>query len=200
MTHVAIQEARRRSRSPIPTSAPGFCKREVRECFRIPVSRSLDAAGCWRNAKHKHPETDPTRIPRGVPVFWLGGSEGHGHVTIATGFNANHWTTDLVRDGFFDKTRIGLVSLKWPNLRLVGWSEDFDGVRVWQDGQPLAPRVFAFAAAELDAIGEPVHEVDDREEAVARAALEAMSGLDRGVSVSQTPMVSAALDWWGVHK
>lgn len=164
MTSVAIKEARRRSRSPVPTSAVGFCKREVRECYRIAVSRSADAAGAWRNAKHKHAESDPASIPRGVPVFWLGGSEGHGHVSISTG-EAGHWTTDLVRPGFFDRTGIARVSRTWSNLRLVGWTEDLDDVRVWQDGRSLEPRIFTLAAHELDDGQNLVHEVDDREEA-----------------------------------
>lgn len=162
----AIKEARRRSRSPVPTSAPGFCKREVRECYRVPVSRSADAAGAWHIAHVKHHETDPTAIPRGVPVYWLGGSEGHGHVSISTG-SAGHWTTDLIRSGFFDRTGIARVSRTWSALRLVGWSEDFDGVRVWDDG-PLAAPAFALGVVDVDEGLDIVHEVDDREEAFAR--------------------------------
>lgn len=133
----AIREARRRSRSTRPTSEAGFCKREVRECYGIAVSRSADAAQAWANAQHKHHETDPGAIPRGVPVFWLGGSGGHGHISIGIG-NGGHWTTDLLRTGFFDRTGIRLVSRKWTSLRLVGWTEDLDGVRVWRDGKPVA--------------------------------------------------------------
>ena len=168
MTHVAIKEARRRSRSPVPTSAPGFCKREVRECYRIAVSRSADAAEAWQQARHRHPEVDPASIPRGVPVFWLGGSDGHGHVSISTG-EGGHWTTDLIRPGWFDRTGIARVSRVWTNLRLVGWTEDLDGERVWKDGKPVAPRVFSLDASELDAVTHDiVHEVDDREEWFAR--------------------------------
>lgn len=164
---VAIPEARRRSRSPVPTSAAGFCKREVRECFRVPVSRSADATQAWQLARHKHHEDDPARIPRGVPVFWLGGSEGHGHVSISTGAGG-HWTTDLIRAGWFDRTGIARVSRTWTSLRLAGWTEDLDGVRLWRDGATLPPRIFTLAADELDAAGDVVHEIDDREAAFAR--------------------------------
>jgi hypothetical protein len=168
-TSTAIPEARRRSRSPVPTSAPGFCKREVRECYRVSVSRSADAAEAWRNAKRKHPETDPGEIPRGVPVFWLGGSDGHGHVSIATG-KGGHWTTDLIRPGWFDRTGIARVSRTWSSLRLVGWTEDLDGVVVWRDGEAVAPRMFTLGAADVDAQLNVIHEVDDREEAFASAS------------------------------
>lgn len=142
----AIREARRRSRSSTPTSAPGFCKREVREVLSLAVgrvipSRSADAAEAWRNARHKHTTDDPASIPRGVPVFWLGGSAGHGHVSLSTG-NSGHWSTDILRPGWFDRTGIRLVGRKW-GLRLVGWTEDFDGVTVYRDGHPVVAKSLA---------------------------------------------------------
>jgi hypothetical protein len=150
----AIREARRRSRSATPTSEPGFCKREVREVLSLAVgrvipSRSGDAADCWANARHKHHTDDPESIPRGVPVFWLGGSQGHGHVSLSTG-NAGHWSTDLLRPGWFDRTGIRLVARKW-GLRLVGWTEDYDAVTVYRDGHPVIARSLARTL-----LGEPV--------------------------------------------
>lgn len=125
-----LREARQRSRSDHPTSAVGFCLREVRECFGV-GPKALDAAQAWRDAKHQHPETNPARIPRGAPVFWTGGSGGHGHVAIATG-SGECWSTDLKRPGYFDKVRIDAVASAW-GLTLVGWTEDLNGVRVWVD-------------------------------------------------------------------
>lgn len=186
---VAIPEARRRSRSRVPTSALGFCKREVRECYRIPVSRSADAAGAWENARHKHRETDPASIPRGVPVFWLGGSEGHGHVSISTGA-AGHWTTDLIRPGFFDRTGIARVSRVWTNLRLVGWTEDFDGVPVWRNGESLAARVFDLEASELDVNLGIVHDIPDDEAAFAEVVGDAAARLSW--VHANDPMIGAA--------
>lgn len=140
MTNLAIKEARRRSRAPGPTSEVGFCKREVRECLSMqagPInSQSEDAAQCWANAKHRHFTTDPATIPRGVPVFWTGGTEGHGHVSLGIGKGGN-FTVDLLRAGFFDRTGIARVARTWRTLTLVGWAEDYDGVRVWRDGRPV---------------------------------------------------------------
>lgn len=163
MTNLAIREARRRSRSTAPTSEVGFCKREVRECLSFNVgpivSRSADAAECWHNAEHKHFTTDPADVPRGAPAFWLGGSEGHGHVTLGTGHGGNY-TMDLIRNGFFDLTGIANIAKTWHTLRLVGWAEDYDGVRVWRDGHPVITEVRrTFGRVELDDIAHEVVEV-----------------------------------------
>lgn len=127
--NLALRTARTRSKSKAPTSDPGYCLREVRECYAV-GRRYTDAAGAWSMARHKHPETDPRKIPRGVPVFWTGGAEGHGHVAIATGWRGLCWSTDILRPGYFDRVPIELITQKW-GLRLVGWTEDLNGVRVW---------------------------------------------------------------------
>jgi hypothetical protein len=124
-----IKVARDRSRSSAPTSAPGMCLREVRECYGVgPLA--LDAAGAWAAAEHKHRERDLEKFPRGVPVFWTGGSHGHGHVAIATGYDAMCWSTDIRRPGYFDHVPIEEISDKW-GLKLVGWTEDLNGVQVY---------------------------------------------------------------------
>ena len=126
----ATKEARRRSKSPTPTSGPGYCLREVRECYGVGPA-APDATSAWENARYKHRETDFTKIPRGVPIFWTGGSGGHGHVAISTGFLARCWSTDIRRSGYFDRVPIAEISERW-GLRLVGWTEDLNGVRVYR--------------------------------------------------------------------
>lgn len=169
----AIREARRRSRSAVPTSAPGFCKREVRECLslnvgHVIVSRSGSAAACWENARRKHRTDDPADIPRGSAAFWLGGSEGNGHVSLPVG-DGGHWTTDVLRPGFFDRTGIARVSRSFSSsLHLVGWAEDFDGVDIWHNGKPVVASRTARALAAFDPAGsfdDVEHEVDDTEAA-----------------------------------
>lgn len=122
-----IQIARERSHSRTPTSEYGMCLREVRECFGVGPG-AADAAEAWANAKHKHPETNPAMIPRGVPVFWTGGSHGHGHIAISTG-TGKVWSTDIIRPGYFDKVPLTEIHARW-GLTLVGWTEDLNGVRV----------------------------------------------------------------------
>lgn len=129
--NLAIRTARLRSKSPRPTSEKGMCLREVRECYAV-AALYPDAATAWHQAERKHRETDPRKIPRGVPVFWTGGSGGFGHVAIATGWSMGRcWSTDILRPGWFDKVPIELIGSKW-DMRLVGWTEDLNGVRVWK--------------------------------------------------------------------
>lgn len=128
MSNLAIRTARLRSQSPRPTSEPGMCLREVRECYAVPAMY-MDAAQAWEQAKHKHRTGDPADIPRGAPVFWTGGSEGHGHIAIGTGWG-KCWSTDILRPGYFDKVPVDMIRARW-GMRLVGWTEDLNGVRVY---------------------------------------------------------------------
>ena len=132
----AIVNARHQSEAG-PRGVTGTCLVMVRTAYGIPAAGNAnqdgdaDAFDAWFRSQHQHRETDPARIPRGVPVFWEGGSEGHGHVAIATGFNGNCWSTDIKRDGFFDRCRISQIHADW-GLTLLGWTEDLNGVRVHQ--------------------------------------------------------------------
>ena len=101
----AIAEAGRRSEEG-PERDSGICLVLVRECYGIgPAGNAnldgdADAFDAWFRSPHKHRETNPARIPRGVPIFWQGGSANHGHIAIATGFSGNCWSTDIKRKGF----------------------------------------------------------------------------------------------------
>lgn len=132
----AIRTARLRSRSPHPTSEVGMCLREVRECFGV-GPKARDAAEAWHQARFPHTKPAGTSlgefiesIPRGVPVFWVGGSAGHGHIAISTGFGGRCWSTDIRRPGYFDKVPISEVTNKW-GMTFAGWSEDLNGAYVW---------------------------------------------------------------------
>lgn len=111
-----------------PKFGAGLCLRMVRTCYGVPA-QAPDATAAWVNAKLKHRTTDPDTIPRGAPIFWTGGSQGHGHIAIATG-NGHCWSTDILRPGYFDHVPIDLIRTKW-GLPLVGWTEDLNSVRVW---------------------------------------------------------------------
>jgi hypothetical protein len=134
MSRKAIDNAREQSQHG-PKSGVGICLVMVRTCYGIAAIGDVDGDGdadafdAWVRAKFKHPETNPARIPAGVPVFWQGGSANHGHGAIATGFNGNCWSTDIKRKGFFDRVPIKRIHDDW-GLRLLGWAEDLNGVRV----------------------------------------------------------------------
>lgn len=120
-----------------PKFGTGLCLREVRTCYGVPA-QAPDAAAAWWAAKLRHRTTDPTSIPRGAPVFWTGGTSGHGHIAISTG-GGNCWSTDILRAGYFDHVPINLIHQRW-GLTLVGWTEDLNSVRVWTPS-PAKPEV-----------------------------------------------------------
>lgn len=98
---------------------------------------AADAEDMWKAAHVQHPETDPAKIPRGVPVFWTGGTADNGHAAVSRG-DGTVWGTDLVRDGNVDVYPITEVGRQW-GLTLRGWTEDLNGVRVWTPPAPPAP-------------------------------------------------------------
>lgn len=123
------------------------CQMFTRMAFGVPSDGTPTAAAGWARAKYKHPETNPLNIPRGAAVYWTGGSSGAGHAAVSRG-NGMVWGTDLVRDGQVDVYPIEAVHARW-GLTLVGWTEDVDGVRVWE---PIAapakrPNIDAMRAA-----------------------------------------------------
>jgi hypothetical protein len=145
----AIAEARREHDDGV-TFPLGMCLQRVRLCYDV-AALYTDAATAWLRARHRHPQVDPAAFPRGVPVFWTGGSAGHGHIAIATG-DGECWSTDILRGGHWDKVPIDLIRQRW-GLALVGWTEDLNGVTVYEptleEDMPLTPD-------EIDAIAKAV--------------------------------------------
>lgn len=132
-TWPGIRAARAQSETGKPFHGEGWCLVYVQECFGIKagdpgVTIAPDAIGAWRQAKVKHPETDPVKIPRGYPMFWSGGSAGHGHIAISAG-GGFCWSTDIKRIGFFDRVPVTQIHAQW-GLTLLGWTEDLEGVTV----------------------------------------------------------------------
>lgn len=81
------------------------------------------AIDAWEAAERKHWHATP---PRGVPVFWAGGSHGYGHVAISSG-DWDCYSTDVV---VADQVRwcvMPLIRWRW-GLRYLGWTEDLNGV------------------------------------------------------------------------
>lgn len=116
-----------------------LCQEFTHDAFSVPSDGTPTAAAWWAKSTRKHPETDPAMIPRGVPVYWTGGSSGAGHAAVSRG-DGTVWGTDLVRDGQVDVYKIADVHARW-GLTLVGWTEDIDGVRVWEPGPPPPPPI-----------------------------------------------------------
>lgn len=99
-----------------------------------------DAEDGWKYAKRKHPTTRVNDIPGGCFVWWGGGSHDNGHVAFAPVEKPGYcWSTDIERAGYFDLVPIGLITARW-GLPLLGWSEDIDGVTVYEPPAPPPPR------------------------------------------------------------
>jgi hypothetical protein len=130
----AIANARHQSTHG-PAFNKGECLYRCRLAFGIKVAVH-DATLSWRESRTQHTKTAIKDIPRGVPVYWTGGSEGNGHIAISVG-NGRCLSTDIHRRGFFDEVPITDINRLWGNgLRFVGWSETLNGVRVWEEPAP----------------------------------------------------------------
>jgi hypothetical protein len=108
----------------------GLCLKFVREALGFatdPVSGNPPtAADAWNQAPAAERYPGNYNPPPGVPVYWLGGSAGAGHVALSTG-NGNLLSTDFgpngyVGDGRVRATTITEINAADPSLKYQGWS------------------------------------------------------------------------------
>lgn len=115
------------------TCDPGYCLKYVRTWLGI-GSREADAADAWATAIGRHKgDKSP---PKGAPIFWTGGTNGHGHIAITKTDKMR--STDIPSSG-----KVGDNDGRWPReqwgLTYVGWAEGFNGVRIpWLGDSPWA--------------------------------------------------------------
>lgn len=107
----------------------GYCLKTIRGLYGV-NAKYPDASTSWKNAKHKVRVSSGNDVPRGVPVYWTGGSSGYGHIAISTG-GGNCWSTDWARPGRIDKARINDITSGW-NLKLEGYAWEINDVIVWK--------------------------------------------------------------------
>lgn len=105
-------------------NAPGYCLQQTRMWCDID-SLWPDAATAWRMNTDKHHNK---KAPRGAPVFWLGGSQGYGHIALSLG---NGWvrSTDAGGRGIIATRSINWFQDNW-NLPYAGWSTSLNGVTI----------------------------------------------------------------------
>lgn len=109
----------------------GYCLKTIRALFGVaPLYPDAETAG--EHATRMHHETDPMKIPWGVPVWWFNGRFGHIALSIGRG---RCITTDYVRTGQLGVAPIGALA-SWCGGRLIGWSNDLNGVDVWEPDKP----------------------------------------------------------------
>lgn len=124
------------------TNDPGMCLQQTRIWYEI-AAKHPDASTGWRNAKYRRTDRKP---PRGAPVWWTGGSSGHGHIGLALG-DGTFRSTDAAGRG-----KVGTVSLDYPEkqwgLKWGGWSADLNGVTIreikaiYDGGTSVRPKVY----------------------------------------------------------
>lgn len=118
-----------------------MCQQYVRSCFDVGAYYP-SAAAAWHGAKKRHAlKGDGSSAPRGVPVFWLGGSKGYGHIAMSLG-NGMCRSTDWPSSGRVGDVKIDTITKTW-HQDLVGWSEDLNTVTIWTkpDDSKVQPTV-----------------------------------------------------------
>lgn len=105
----------------------GYCLKTIRSLFLV-MPLYPDAETGWEQAVYRHKTSDPDEIPWGVPVWWTNGR--YGHIAFSLG-KGRCLTTDYVKTGYLGVARIEPLAA-WCGGRLVGWSEDINGVIVWR--------------------------------------------------------------------
>lgn len=130
---------------------PGLCARWVRTLYDVPASGDVDGDGdadavdSWRLAKHRHPLGGPgipsstgEQPPAGVPVYWAGGSAGHGHIAITLDNHGTIRSTDWPKAGTVGTTTIAKLTAAW-GLPYLGWSADIHGHLIPTGEPPRRP-------------------------------------------------------------
>lgn len=109
----------------------GTCLAFVRSVLGFatdPVTASDGAAPTAADAWNQVPQAErfgDANPPAGVPVYWLGGSQGDGHVALSAG-NGQVYSTDFGPNGYVGDGRVHLTSIAIINgdssLHYQGWS------------------------------------------------------------------------------
>jgi hypothetical protein len=103
----------------------GLCLKFVRQAYNIGAKYS-SARAAWHGATCKHATTSLSGVPYGAPLFMDKSSSKYGHVALYIG-NGRMLTTDSSK-----KFTQNASVQSWLNVgyRILGWSEDLNGVRV----------------------------------------------------------------------
>lgn len=102
----------------------GKCLKRSRELYGVTAVHP-DAATAFRATKRR----GKGPAPAGALHWWLGGSQGFGHV--APGESPTRvWSIDNVRVGGIDLVTLDRIRRTWPALKYAGWTRDLNGVTV----------------------------------------------------------------------
>lgn len=110
----------------------GMCAKWTREKYGLPAlgdfdrDGDADAVDMWQACVLK--EAGDRNPPAGVPVFWSGGSKGHGHAAISLG-NGMIRTIDRPTSGLVGSVPLGEIESAW-GLKYLGWTIDLYGYEI----------------------------------------------------------------------
>ena len=135
----------------------GQCLATVRQYFGI-SSKYGTAAASWYAANHKYRVHSGYAVPRGVPVYWTGGSHGAGHIALSVG-GGMCLSTDWKRSGRIDYARIDDITRAW-HLNFQGYAAEINDVVVWKPATKLG--VVSLSNLHLGRKNQDVHEVKQR--------------------------------------
>jgi hypothetical protein len=115
------------------TNVVGMCQNWTWNIFQshsvgdVDKDGDADAVDGWKSEPKAKRHTD-RHPPRGVPVAWSGGRNGHGHRAVSLGHGKIR-STDAGGPG-----RVATVDLDWPEktwgLKYLGWSETISGIQI----------------------------------------------------------------------
>ena len=107
----------------------GMCAKWTREKYGLPAlgdfdrDGDADAVDMWAACVLK--EAGDRNPPAGVPVFWSGGSKGHGHAAVSLGDGMIR-TIDRPTSGQVGTVPLGEIERVW-GLKYLGWTHDLYG-------------------------------------------------------------------------
>lgn len=113
------------------TNKVGMCAQWTRERFAIPAlgdfdrDGDADAVDMWQACALKHYADVEPVPPAGVPVFWSGGSRGHGHAAVSLGGGMVR-STDAWTAGLVGTVPLSEIGRRW-GMHYLGWTEDLYG-------------------------------------------------------------------------
>lgn len=107
----------------------GQCLRTVRQYYGV-SAKYLTAALSYEHSDRKFHRASGVNCPRGVPVYWTGGSSGAGHIAISVG-GGLCLSTDWKRQGKIDYARIDDITSHW-GLTFEGFTQEINDVIVWR--------------------------------------------------------------------
>ena len=111
----------------------GMCLKFVQDMFHA-AARFPSAISAWNGSTQKHPTSDPSSIPAGVPVYFSPHGTPWGHVALSLG-NGMMRTTNS-GDGRIHTDPIS----QWVSYgyKLLGWTSDIEGQAIPGVGQAKA--------------------------------------------------------------